>query len=253
MKNILVVCALSAELNEIKQILKDAKFRDIKISFFTVWMGNYNTILNLTRFLENNSFDFVVNIWICWYKDKKIDAFQVARIYNLSNSKEVIVPNLIDFLNLESIACSEKIVTDNNILKEEKFVDMESYGFEMVCDSFNIPRILLKIPVDKVWDETKNFDFEKAKDYLSNNIDYKTMLEKISLYLEKQQEKIDFEKYFDIFNFTFSEKEIFKKLYYRYKSLIWSDFDTYFEENKLLNKKLFLKWLEEFLELYLIK
>jgi hypothetical protein len=36
MKNILVVCALSAELNEIKQILKDAKFRDIKISFFTV-------------------------------------------------------------------------------------------------------------------------------------------------------------------------------------------------------------------------
>ena len=74
MKNILVVCALSAELNEIKQILKDAKFRDIKISFFTVWIGNYNTILNLTRFLENNSFDFVVNIWICWYKDKKIEA-----------------------------------------------------------------------------------------------------------------------------------------------------------------------------------
>lgn len=253
MKKILIVCALSAELNNIKEIVKNLGLRNVKLSFFTTWMGNYNTILNLTRFLENNSFDFVVNIWICWYKDKKIDAFQVARIYNLSNSKEVIVPNLIDFLNLESIACSEKIVTDNNILKEEKFVDMESYGFEMVCDSFNIPRILLKIPVDKVWDETKNFDFEKAKDYLSNNIDYKTMLEKISLYLEKQQEKIDFEKYFDIFNFTFSEKEIFKKLYYRYKSLIWSDFDTYFEENKLLNKKLFLKWLEEFLELYLIK
>lgn len=253
MKKILIVCALSAELNNIKEIVKNLGLRNVKLSFFTTWMGNYNTILNLTRFLENNSFDFVVNIWICWYKDKKIDAFQVARIYNLSNSKEVIVPNLIDFLNLESIACSEKIVTDNAILKEEKFVDMESYGFEMVCDSFNIPRILLKIPVDKVWDETKNFDFEKAKLYLSKNIDYKTLLEKISLYLEKQEEKIDFEKYFDIFNFTFSEKEIFKKLYYRYKSLIWSDFDTYFEENKLLNKKLFLKWLEEFLELYLIK
>lgn len=253
MKNILVVCALSAELNEIKQILKDAKFRDIKISFFTVWMGNYNTILNLTRFLENNSFDFVVNIWICWYKEKKIDAFQVARIYNLSNSKELIIPNLIDFLILESIACSEKVVTDNTILKEENFVDMESYGFEMVCDSFKIPRILLKIPVDKVWDETKKFDFEKAKDYLSKNIDYKTMLEKISLYLEKQEDKIDFEKYFKDFNFTFSEKEIFKKLYYRYKSLIWTDFDTYFQENIQLNKKIFLKWLEEFLELYLIK
>lgn len=253
MKNILVVCALSAELNEIKQIFKDAKFRDIKISFFTVWMGNYNTILNLTRFLENNIFDFVVNIWICWYKEKKIDAFQVARIYNLSNSKEVIIPNLIDFLSLESIACSEKIVTDNIILKEENFVDMESYGFEMVCDSFKIPRILLKIPVDKIWSETKNFDFEKAKLYLSKNIDYKTMLEKISIYLEKQEDKIDFEKYFKDFNFTFSEKEIFKKLYYRYLSLIWSDFDTYFQENIQLNKKIFLKWLEEFLELYLIK
>lgn len=259
MKNILVVCALSAELNEIKQILKDAKFRDIKISFFTVWMGNYNTILNLTRFLENNSFDFVVNIWICWYKDKKIDAFQVARIYNLSNSKEVIVPNLIDFLSLESIACSEKIVYDTSSLPLGEtewglfFVDMESYGFEMVCDSFKIPRILLKIPVDKIWSETKNFDFEKAKLYLSKNIDYKTMLEKISIYLEKQEEKIDFDKYFNDFNFTFSEKEIFKKLYYRYVSLIWNDFDTYFEENKQLNKKLFLKWLEEFLEKFLVK
>jgi len=57
---------------------------------------------------------------------------------------------LIDFLSLESIACSEKIVTDNAILKEENFVDMESYGFEMVCDSFKIPRVLLKIPVDKI-------------------------------------------------------------------------------------------------------
>lgn len=253
MKKILIVCALSAELNNIKNIAKNLGLINVKLSFFTTWIGNYNTILNLTRFLENNSFDFVVNIWICWYKDKKIDAFQVARIYNLSNSKEVIVPNLIDFLSLESIACSEKVVIDNNILKEEKFVDMESYGFEMVCDSFNIPRILLKIPVDKVWDETKNFDFEKAKLYLSKNIDYKTLLEKISLYLEKQEKKVDFEKYFDIFNFTFSEKEIFKKLYYRYKSLIWTDFDTYFQENIQLNKKIFLKWLEEFLELYLIK
>jgi nucleoside phosphorylase len=32
----------------------------------------------------------------------------------------------------------------------EKFVDMESYGFEMVCDSFSLPRIILKVPVDKI-------------------------------------------------------------------------------------------------------
>jgi len=55
---------------------------------------------------------------------------------------------------------------------------------------------------------------------LKQNIDYKTLLEKILSYLDKKEEKIDFEKYFKDFNFTFSEKEIFKKLYFRYKSLV---------------------------------
>ena len=253
MKKILIVCALSAELNNIKEIVKNLGLRDIKLSFFTTWMGNYNTILNLTRFLENNSFDFIINIWVCGYKTEKIDAFQVARIYNLANLKELIVPNLIDFLSLQSIACSDKIIFDSLLIWDENFVDMESYGFELVCDSFKIPRIILKIPVDKIWDETKKFDFEKAKKYLNENIDYKLLFEKISIYLENGEEKIDFEKYFKDFNFTFSEKEIFKKLYFRYKSLVWNDFDIYFEENNDLNKKLFLNNLEVFLEKFLIK
>jgi len=221
MKKILIVCALSAELNNIKEIVKNLGLRDIKLSFFTTWMGNYNTILNLTRFLENNSFDFIINIWVCGYKTEKIDAFQVARIYNLANLKELIVPNLIDFLSLQSIACSDKIIFDSLLIWDENFVDMESYGFELVCDSFKIPRIILKIPVDKIWDETKKFDFEKAKKYLNENIDYKLLFEKISIYLENGEEKIDFEKYFKDFNFTFSEKEIFKKLYFRYKSSVF--------------------------------
>jgi len=253
MKKILIVCALSAELNNIKEIVKNLGLRDIKLSFFTTWMGNYNTILNLTRFLENNSFDFIINIGVCGYKTEKIDAFQVARIYNLANNKELIVPNLIAFLSLQSIACSDKIIFDSLLIWDENFVDMESYGFELVCDSFKTPRIILKIPVDKIWDETKKFDFEKAKKYLNENIDYKLLFEKISIYLENGEEKIDFEKYFKDFNFTFSEKEIFKKLYFRYKSLVWNDFDIYFEGNNDLNKKLFLNNLEEFLEKFLIK
>jgi len=252
-KKILIVCALSAELNNIKEIVKNLGLRDIKLSFFTTWMGNYNTILNLTRFLENNSFDFIINIWVCGYKTEKIEAFQVARIYNLANLKEVIVPNLIDFLSLQSIACSDKIIFDSLLIWDENFVDMESYGFEIVCDSFKIPRIILKIPVDKIWEETKNFDFEKASTFLKQNIDYKLLFEKISIYLENGEEKIDFEKYFKDFNFTFSEKEIFKKLYFRYKSLVWNDFEKYFEENNKVNKKLFLKWLEEFLDDFLVK
>ena len=253
MKKILIVCALSAELNNIKEIVKNLGLRDIKLSFFTTWIGNYNTILNLTRFLENNSFDFIINIWVCGYKTEKIDAFQVARIYNLANNKELIVPNLIDFLSLQSIACSDKIIFDSFFIWDENFVDMESYGFELVCDSFKIPRIILKIPVDKIWEETKNFDFEKASTFLKQNIDYKTLLEKILSYLDKKEEKIDFEKYFKDFNFTFSEKEIFKKLYFRYKSLVWNDFEKYFEENNKVNKKLFLNNLEVFLEKFLVK
>lgn len=253
MKKILIVCALSAELNQIKQTVKDLKFRDFKISYFTTGMWNYNTILNLTRFLENNNFDFIVNIWICGYKIEKFEAFQVARIYNIANSKELLIPNLIDFLSLESIACSDKIVYDQQTIWDEKFVDMESYWFELVCDSFKIPRLILKIPVDKIWAETKNFDFEKAKKYLNENIDYKSLFEKIRIYLDKQRVEDDLERYFLNHNFTFSEKEIFKKLYFRYKSLVWSDFEKYFLENSNLEKKVFLKEFEKFLEKFLIK
>ncbi|MDD2907631.1 MAG: hypothetical protein PHH98_03235 [Candidatus Gracilibacteria bacterium] len=253
MKKILIVCALSSELNNIKEIVKNLGLRNVKLSFFTTGMGNYNTILNLTRFLENESFDFVINIGVCGYKTEIIPAFQVARIYNLSNNKELIIPNLIDFLSLKSIACSEKIVFDSSIILEELFVDMESYGFELVCNSFSVPRLILKVPVDKIGDETKNFDFEKAVTFLKQNIDYKALLEKVISYLDKKEEKIDFEKYFKVFNFTFSEKEIFKKFYFRYNSLVGSDFEEYFLENSSLEKKVFLKELEKFLEKFLIK
>jgi hypothetical protein len=53
---------------------------------------------------------------------------------------------------------------------------------------------------------------------LKENIDYKILLEKIIKYLENVEGKVDFEKYFEHFNFTFSEKEIFKKLYYKLKA-----------------------------------
>jgi len=67
MKNILIVTALSAELNPIKKIIKKTKFKNIKLSFLSVWMWNYNMILNLTRFLEKEEkYDFIINIGVCW-------------------------------------------------------------------------------------------------------------------------------------------------------------------------------------------
>jgi hypothetical protein len=230
----------------------------LKTSFLTTWKGNYNTILNLTRFLEQNSdFDFVINIWVCWRKKSLVsfsiedNYIQVARIFNLANNKELIVPHLIDFWELVSIACSEKIVYEEDDLLWENFVDMESYGFEKVWDSFSLSRIIIKVPVDKVWLETKNFDFQKAE-ILLKNLNYKELFKKIISYLwnnvdfhKKIVEKEIFNEYKKYFWFTFSENEIFKKYYYKYLALIWNDFQNFFENNKNLNKKEFIKCLEK--------
>jgi hypothetical protein len=262
MKKILIVWALSREINVIKEEIVKLELRNIKTSFLTTGMWNYNIILNLTRFLENHDFDLVINIWVCGFKEWKKDFISVWRILNLTNHKELIIPNIIDFSNSESIACSEKPVYDEELLLDENYIDMESYGFEIVCDSFSIPRIILKIPVDKIWVETKNFDFEKAEKYLRNNINYKELFEKINNYLEnhfniwKGKYKLNhdiFETYNERFNFTFSENEIFKRLYYRYIALVNKDFDSYYEEHKEESKKEFLKWLEVFLEDFLVR
>ncbi len=270
MYKVLVVSALSQELNIIKSEIKKLSLRNIKVSFLSTWMWNYNMILNLTRFLEKNYFDLVINIWVCWYKNdfsinrQKANSLfiQIWRIFNLSNSKELIIPQIINFWNIESIACSEKPVFDSLELSDEDFVDMESYGFEMVCNSFSISRILLKIPVDKVWSETNNFDFKKAEESLRNNINYKELFFEIHKYIDehlktwKGKYKIHddiFDTYSQSFNFTFSQKEIFKKLYYRYISLVNSDFSVFYEANKNMDKKKFLKKLEKGLEKYLVR
>ncbi len=271
MYKILIVWALSQEINIVRDEIKKLSLRNIKTSFLTTWVGNYNMILNLTRFLEqNNDFDFIVNIWVCGYippsqpspprEEGVAQIIQIARILNLSNSKELIIPKILDFWELVSIACSENVIYDKNDLLDELYVDMESYWFEKVCDSFSFPRIILKLPVDKVWEETKKFDFDKAKKSLSQNIDYKLLFDKIYNYLEntfsfqrKIKEKEVFEKYKEYFLFTFSENEIFKRLYYRYLALVNDDFDIFFSDNKELSKKDFIMKLDEYLEWFLIK
>lgn len=253
MKKVLIVTALSQELNFVKSEIKKLNLIDFKISYFSTWMGNYNMVLNLTKFLsENKDFDFILNIWICGYKDEFKDFFQVLRIFNFSNSKELIVPKIIDFWENWSIFCSEKIVFDEKILKDENFVDMESYWFELVCDNFSISRIILKVPVDKIWKETKNFSFEKAEKFLKEKINYEKLFLEIKKYLEKLPQKQDFEKFFKYFNFTFSEKEIFKKLFYKFNALTSENFDLYFLENKDFEKKVFLKNLDNYLKKYLL-
>ena len=258
MKKILIVSALSGELNPIKKEIKKTKFNGLNISFLSVWIWNYNMILNLSRYLENNEVDFVINIWVCWYTNEKKDFIQVWRVKNISNNKELIVPNIIDFWELESIVSSEKVVYDIEELWWEVYVDMESYWFEKVCESFSLARIILKIPVDKVWNETKNFDFKKAEKYLKENINYQKLLEKMQKYLKKNNlEKIDLTKYNNYFSFSFTQKIIFEKLFNKYEVLTWKKFEEYFYKyirnlkeikNTKQESKKFLENLENYLE-----
>jgi len=248
MHNILIVSALSTELNIVKSKIKKLDFKNIKTSFLSTWIWNYNMILSLTKFLkENNNIDLIINIWVCGYKNDYKKSIQVWRIKNLSNNRELIVPNIIDFSDLESIASSEKIIFDSSELLDENFVDMESYWFEMVCNNFGIPRIILKVPVDKIWIETKNFDIKKAKQSLKENLNYELLFDKIKKYLYSLVDnniwkKIK-EKILSHFTFSFSEKIILEKLVNRFIVLeIWN-MDLFFEENKDLNKKEFLKKL----------
>lgn len=262
MKKILIVWALSRELNIVKREIQKLNLIWVKTSFLTTWIWNYNMILNLTKFLEKNDFDLIVNIWVCWYCLDYSDFIQVWRIKNLSNNKELLIPKIIDFWVIDSIASSEKVVYSQQDLSWEKYVDMESYWFEMVCDSFKIPRLILKVPVDMIWDETKNFDFQKAEKFLEEKIDYITLFERLISYIDNhfsvwkwkyKYNHDEIEKYSLFFKFSFTETEIFKRLYFRYLALVNKDFDLYFEENKTLNKKEFLKSLEKFLEDYLVR
>lgn len=248
MYNILIVSALSLESKLIKNEIKNLDLKNIKTSFLVSWVWNYHTILNLTKYLKENNFDLILNIWVCGYKNFNKDFIQIWRIKNSSDDREIIVPNIIDFWDLESIFCSEKVIYDSYELWEENFVDMESYGFELVCNNFEIPRIILKIPVDKIWIETKNFDIKKAKIYLSKNINYKLLFEKIEKYLNSLDSNniwIEIKnKILSHYKFSFSENFILEKLVNKFIILELWDIDIFFEKNKNLNKKDFLRKLE---------
>jgi hypothetical protein len=227
-------------------------------------MWNYKTIMNLWLYLTQQKYDFIVNIWVCWWTDNNRSPIplpfsqkeggekiiQISAIKNISNNKELISPIFLEFAKIKSVTCSEKIIYNPEKLEWEKFVDMESYWFEMIWNKFNIPRIILKIPVDKIWEETKNFDFQKAKKDLAENINYSELIEKIEKYLEKNnnqnftgEENTLKNKILNNFKFSFSENIIINKLLNKFIVLELWDLEEFFEENRELGKKEFLNKL----------
>jgi len=60
----------------------------------------------------------------------------------------LLVPINVKVFDLATCYCFEKPV--DKFDKQFCIIDMESYGFEMVANSFSLPRFILKIPVDNI-------------------------------------------------------------------------------------------------------
>ena len=186
---ILIVCATPWELKTVKSQIKSLNLKTkLQIDYLCTGMGNYAMILALTKYLTQHAQEefFLVNIWVCGYYASSIPPkfLQVWRIKNLATSKELLPP--LPFLcgEVASIYSSEVPMTRWNI-DWEGFVDMESWGFELVADHFRFPRLLLKVPCDKVGEETLNFDRTLALSKLAQGINYQDLIQKILSRAEK--------------------------------------------------------------------
>lgn len=162
--------------------------------------------------------------------------------------KEICVPVFFEFAKISSIACSEVPVFDPEIIQEENYVDMESYAIEKVCEHFRVPRIILKVPVDKIWYETKNFNIKNAQKLLDEHINFEKLFLMIEKYLEKLPQKSHNKTYYSSHRFTVSEKVILEKYIAKYESLSGENYENFLQKHKSLEKKSFLSTLWETLD-----
>ena len=180
--HLLVIAATGPEMTSIKSQIKNLQISGLDVHFFTTWIGNYETIFSLTKYLESNPKnipDFLLNIWVCGYTDNKPEFIQVARIINASIQKEIMVPLPIIVWILATCVSSETPVITWN----ESYYDMEAFAVEYVGQKYKIPRIILKIPVDRIGWETNNFDYKKALTMVEQQIPYREVLENIKGYI----------------------------------------------------------------------
>jgi len=244
MKKILITCALEKELQVAKKYFKATSISWCKISFLCLWIWTHKSILNLSLHLQEYNYDFIVNYGVCGYTKEKQDCIQIVRSYHMWSQKEILTPVFFSFAQLSSILCSDIPIDSDNHTLDMSYVDMESYGFEMVCEHKKIPRIILKVPVDKIWEETKNFNIPHACHLLEKNIDFSALMIKIKAYLDTLPIKPDLTQYTKYLWCTVSEEIIFYKYVQAFKSLSKESFEIFFNSHKHLTKKEFLKAFE---------
>lgn len=243
---ILIVAALPVEIQELKRICKSYRVAGVKLKFLCSWVWNYKTLLSLQEYIISQKPDFILNIGICGIANATVDTdiFQVARIKNLSNMRELIPPVYVDLYPLRSISCSETIVTDASQMEHELYVDMESYSIDMVSKKYSIAHTLIKIPFDIVGTESKNVSKADIVDYIGK-YDYSEILKKIQIWCEKNiRELPDWQYYKKYFWLSVTETENFKKCYYKIRAFDY-DFYDFFSKNKHLSKKEFFQKVEK--------
>lgn len=242
MKKVLIITALPQELKWVKDSI--IKSKNLSIDFLQTWVWNLNIVYSLKDYIFNKwKPDFIINIGVCWCKnDKYKDFFQVYKIKNLSNNREVIVPVYIEYLDLKWIYCSDKIITSKDELIEEDFVDMESYWIDFICDKEKIPYILIKKTFDIVSEKSKKVDLEEIKNSFKD-LDYDKLFLLIEEFFNKEiwlnyENEIALLK--EKFRLTFSETNILKN-YINKKISFWENFLDIYNYLIWLDKKEFLE------------
>lgn len=244
---ILFVAATTKELGVIKTLYKNQS-SPLKADFLVSWIWNIPTTLTCTKALSLENYDFVVNIWVCWYRETKEDLIQIVRSVYAPTMREILTPVFFEFAPLKAILCSETPIFQENVLWDLEYVDMESYATEKVCEHFKVPRIILKVPIDKVWKETEDFNFNCACEVLERSLDMKKLLESIETYISSRKWSSSIEKYLTHYTFTRSEEIIFEKAYHKYVSLSEQGFEAFFGKHKKKDKKTFLSELQIYLD-----
>lgn len=197
----LLICAATPkELKIIKESIKKLDLRiSLPLEYLCTWIGNHWSIYNLTKFLWEHSDEkyFIINIGVCGYYTPltKTNSFswekviQWAVLEHISLKKENIVPIFFHIAPLKKIISSEIPVDDEKMLalweEEEIYIDMESRGIELVAQQFHYPRMFLKVPIDRIGEETKHFNIEEALKKLQNSVDYKYLIESLLNYIKK--------------------------------------------------------------------
>lgn len=202
---ILVVAAMPNELKAIKEWIKSARLKiNLNIDYLCCGIGNYETISSLEHYLTQNSEPtFIWNIWICGYrnqnKEKNSDPFQVTSVVNIHTGKEMVIPPFLQIAPMRNCYCSENIVLEKPNLQSkiwlinvEMYFDMESRWIEFVASKYKLPRLILKIPFDFIWEEetVKRKVYREMFDRIDKilkNLPYHDYLEKILWWIDNQQ------------------------------------------------------------------